>query len=108
MSDQTSTTELPPPPPVPPAAPVVPRTRLRDRSLGLPLVTVVAVVALLVGGGIGAAIGYAAHSDSGSFHDRSGFGGPGGGDGQQGGPNGRFAPPNGQQAPQQQAPGTDS
>ena len=110
MTEQTpATAELPPPPtsptpPVPPISPPAPptaepRTRWRDRSLRLPLASAVAVVCLLVGGGVGALIGYVAHADAPQGPGRTGFDRPDGfgGFGGPGGPGG--APPEGQQAP---------
>ncbi|MBZ5737601.1 hypothetical protein [Nocardioides mangrovi] len=105
MSEQYPTaptaTAPSPPPSYPPYQPPPVAPRVRDRRLALPWVATVAVVALLVGGGLGFALGYVAHGDGGGSSFQRGPGGfPGGGTF----PGGGQVPGNGQQAPGGQVP----
>ena len=89
-----------PPPTAPPSTEQQPRTRLRDLTFRIRSVAAVAAAALLIGGGVGAAIGVAAGGDG---HPdgpgQTGFGRPPGGPMFNHAPNGQLPPGT---APQQQ------
>lgn len=72
---------LPPAPPFPPPVAAAPKTRFRDRVLGMRGVAAVAVAGLIIGGAGGAVLGAVTSGDDdrdgGRFGGPGGFGGPG-------------------------------
>jgi len=90
MTDQPITPPTTQPTNGAPAAPPAekqPRMSLRERSFRFRSLVAVAIAGLLLGGGVGAAIGVVASSDDGSGRpDRGGFGGPPGAGSFDGGP----------------------
>ncbi len=92
MTDETAQPEPTTEPPEPPEPAAKPKTRLRDRVLGIRGIAAVGLAGLVLGGLGGAAIG-AAVDDDGGHHGPGRFGSQFPGEDGRHGPDGGFRPP---------------